>query len=492
MKLLISIFAAIAAVASAEFTKEDGVLVLGESDFDDAVKAHDYLLAEFYAPWCGHCKSLAPEYAKAAKALADQENIALAKIDATEHGELAKRFGVRGYPTLKWFKKDPENALEYCGGRKEPEIVSWIKKKTGPAAKQIDDVDAAKAFKDENEVAVVGYFPEGSDSADYIKAADSTDDVPFGITNNADVAKELDLAAGGITLFKKFDEGFNKYESGDIAEFVKNNMLAYVTEFSDKTAPKIFGGDIKKHALMFSASSGSDHDDIHAAFTESAKKFKGQALFVFVDCDKADNGRILEFFGLKEEDCPGVRMIEMGKSMSKFKPESSDLTAAGFDSFVGGVLDGSIKRHLMSEDIPESNDGAVFVLVGKQFDEVCFSKDKAVFVEFYAPWCGHCKQLAPTWEKLGEHFKDNEAVVIAKSDATLNEFADVEVQGFPTLKYFAAGDDGKTIIDYNGGRDLESLIKFVENGGKEAEEEAEDEDDEDEEEVEEEEGHDEL
>jgi len=246
MKLFVSIFAAIAAMASAEFTKEDGVLVLGESDFDDAVKAHDYLLAEFYAPWCGHCKSLAPEYAKAAKALADQENIALAKIDATEHGELAKKYGVRGYPTLKWFKKDPENALEYGGGRKEPEIVSWIKKKTGPAAKQIDDVDAAKAFKDENEVAVIGYFPEGSDSADYIKAADSTDDVPFGITNNADVAKELDLAAGGITLFKKFDEGFNKYESGDIAEFVKNNMLAYVTEFSDKTAPKIFGGDIKK------------------------------------------------------------------------------------------------------------------------------------------------------------------------------------------------------------------------------------------------------
>jgi len=303
----------------------------------------------------------------------------------------------------------------------------------------------------------------------------------------------LDIAEGGITLFKAFDEGFNKYESGDIAEFVKNNMLAYVTEFSDKTAPKIFGGDIKKHALLFSAASGSDHDDVHAAFTESAKSHKGQALFVYVDCDKADNGRILEFFGLKEEDCPSVRMIEMGKSMSKFKPESADLDQAAFDAFVNGVLDGSIKRHLMSEDIPEKNDEAVFVLVGKQFEEICYNKDTAVFVEFYAPWCGHCKQLAPTWDKLGEHFKDNENVIIAKSDATANEFADVEVQGFPTLKYFAAGDDGKTIIDYNGGRDLESLIKFVENGGKEAEEE--DEEDDDEEEVEEEEeeaGHDEL
>merc|ERR1711963_738183 len=97
-----------------------------------------------------------------------------------------------------------------------------------------------------------------------------------------DVAKELDLADGGITLFKKFDEGFNKFESGDLAAFVKENMLAYVTEFSDKTAPKIFGGDIKKHILMFAAKSSSDFDDQLSAFTEVAKGFRGKVLFVHI------------------------------------------------------------------------------------------------------------------------------------------------------------------------------------------------------------------
>merc|ERR1712212_36367 len=456
---------AFVAFATAEITKDEGVLVLTEDNFDGAIADNEFLLVEFYAPWCGHCKALAPEYAKAASTLAEKESkIVLGKVDATEQGKLAEKFEVRGYPTLKFFRNG--KPMEYSGGRTADTIVSWLEKKTGPPALALADVEAAKKFVADNKVAVVGFFKDQTTEAAkaFLEVAASLDDYKFGITDSDDVNAEYGVSGDKIVLFKAFDEGKNEFDGEYTAEavqkFVEANAMPLVVEFNHESAQKIFSGAIKSHLLLFVSYKSDDFAAQKETASKIAKDHKGQLLFVTVDTDEEDHKRILEFFGIKDDELPGMRLIKLEEDMAKYKPATAAIDEDAIRAFVKGYLDGTLKQHLLSEEIPEDWDKeAVKVLVGKNFEEVAKDANKHVLVEFYAPWCGHCKQLVPVWEKLGEKFKDSEDIVIAKMDSTANELEDIKIQGFPTIKLYKKGDN--KVVDYDGERTLEGLSTFL-------------------------------
>merc|ERR1711936_1019100 len=386
-------FAYLLAVASlaiaAEVTKDEGVAVLTVENFDEVIEGNEFVLVEFYAPWCGHCKALAPEYAKAAGILAEKEStIVLAKLDATEEGAVAEKFEVRGYPTLKFFRNG--KATEYGGGRTADTIVSWLEKKTGPPALALASVEEATAFVAGKDVAVIGVFPDQTTDAAkaFLAAASSIDDIPFAITSSAEVAAEHKIEGEAVLLLKTFDDG--------------RAVLA-----EDITEAGV--------AAFLSAKADSHADDV-AMLQSIAKENKGKMLFVTINTDEDDHKRILEFFGITESELPTFRAIQLGEDMAKYKPEDDKIEAENIKAFVAKFLAGELKQHLMSEEIPEDWDAAgVKVLVGKNFHEVAMNTEKNVLVEFYAPWCGHCKQLAPIWDKLGEKYPDSGTWALSSS-----------------------------------------------------------------------------
>lgn len=324
----------------------------------------------------------------------------------------------------------------------------------------------------DNQVAIVGFF-SNKDSDEYkafVSAANSIDEYPFGISSNADVFKKYETECGKVILFKQFDEGKVVYdgafEDDSIKKFILGQAMPLVVDFNHDSAQKIFGGDIKSHLLLFLSKEAGHYEKYAEPAKEIAKEHREKILFVSINADEEDHNRILEFFGMKKEEIPSMRIIQLQEDMAKFKPEKSDLGVDSIKEFVQTFLDGKLKQHLLSQELPEDWDkNPVKVLVSSNFDEVAFDKTKDVLVEFYAPWCSHCKQLAPIYDQLAEKYKDLETVVIAKMDATVNELEHTKIQSFPTIKMYKKGDN--SIVDFNGERTLEGLSKFIESGGLE-------------------------
>ena len=126
-------------------------------------------------------------------------------------------------------------------------------------------------------------------------------------------------------------------------------------------------------------------------------------------------------------------------------------------------ISGEIKPVLKSAPEPKKNDGPVKVVVGNTFEKLVMDESKDVLVEFYAPWCGHCKSLEPIYKKLGQKYKNEKSLVIAKIDATANDVPpEYTVEGFPTI-YFAPPGKKSNPMKYDGERTLDGISKFIQD-----------------------------
>jgi len=468
MKAILIAVLCIAAVFAGDYATEEGVLVLTDNTFAQAIEEYDFVLAEFYAPWCGHCKNLAPEYAKAAQQLAETNpNVKLAKIDCTVEKELASKYEIKGFPTLKFFSKAAGAPIPYEAGRTTADIVNWLKKKTGPASVELKTAEEADTLIGNSEVVVIFFGPTGTEAYDnFIKVANSYEDVAFAHSGEQTVGEKYGAGPNGVVLFKKFDEGKVVYSGESDVEsvkaFINEHKDPSVFNFDQKTAQKIFGEGLD--ALFLIVGDNEEGNKAHESIKSVAKEFKGKLAVSVAKFEDNFGSRLAEYIGVTKEHLPAIRLVRPSKNNLKYLFEH-DISVENIRSFFSDFVENKLKPFFKSEKLPEpDHEENVKIVVGKNFDSLVLNNDKNVLVEYYAPWCGHCKSLAPIYASLATKLKDNADIVIAKMDATANEVESVSVQGFPTIKFYPKGNKSNP-IDYNGERTEEGFIKYLKEQG---------------------------
>uniref|UniRef100_A0A673C5A5 Protein disulfide-isomerase A6 n=1 Tax=Sphaeramia orbicularis TaxID=375764 RepID=A0A673C5A5_9TELE len=146
--------------------KKDDVVELTDDNFDKMVlDSDDVWLVEFFAPWCGHCKNLEPEWAAAATAVKEQTKgkVRLGAVDATVHQGLSSRYGIRGFPTIKVFRKG-EEPEDYQGGRSRGDIIEraldlFSDNAPAPEVLEILNEDVLKKTCEDSQLCVIAVLP---------------------------------------------------------------------------------------------------------------------------------------------------------------------------------------------------------------------------------------------------------------------------------------------------------------------------------------------
>ncbi|XP_020780594.1 protein disulfide-isomerase A3 [Boleophthalmus pectinirostris] len=465
--LRLLLLAALAALSSAS-----DVLEFTDDDFDSRIGDHDLILVEFFAPWCGHCKRLAPEYEAAATRL--KGVVALAKVDCTANSNTCSKYGVNGYPTLKIFR-DGEETGPYDGPRSADGIVSFLKKQAGPASVELKSEEDLDKYISDQDASVIGFFSDSSSSAqaEFLKAASALrESYRFAHTNEAGL-----IAANGegVVLFRpkklqnKFEESTvkfseEKFTSNKLKKFIQDNIFGLCPHMTDDNKDQLKGRDL---CVAY-------YDVDYAKNPKGSNYWRNRVMKVAKGF--LDEGRSLNFavankntfmhdlseFGLdgSSGELPLVA-IRTARGDKYVMTEEFSRDGKALESFLQDYFDGKLKRYLKSEPIPEDNTGPVKVLVAENFDSIVNDDSKDVLIEFYAPWCGHCKNLEPKYTELGEKLSSDPNVIIAKMDATANDVpSPYEVSGFPTI-YFSPAGQKNSPKKYNGGREVSDFISYL-------------------------------
>ncbi|RKP31249.1 protein disulfide isomerase [Metschnikowia bicuspidata] len=505
-KVLATLLASVALVSASGPTDgeaiapaDSAVVKLTAEKFETFLAENPLVLAEFFAPWCGYCKILGPEFAQAADSLSESHpEIKLAQIDCIKEADLCQSHDIKAYPTLKVFRG--ANADDYNGPREAAGIADYMVQLSLPAVQTVQDFELfLQAAEKQSRPFVVQILPPASHKSS------AAQNETFADLANQERSRLLFFSIEDDAVIAQLDKQVNADLSGKKPKYLVIHPGEFddVREFSGALKREAFVewavnsmvpdfGDINRDTYLLYMNSNlplgyyfynnaEERAAMEAFFKEQGKKYRGKLSFVGLDASQF--GRHAEVLNMDPEIVPlfAIQETAGGKKYGVNQTEHPDGPSEKvIAEFVDLFLAGKAEHIVKSEPLPtqeEIDAQPVTKLVTHNYDQYVGDYSKDVFVKYYANWCSHCKKLAPIWEELAEVF-DPKQVVIAKIEHTLNDVdTPLTIEGYPTLVFYPANGEVnpetgfRKHITYQGPRELENFVNFIkESAGTEAKE----------------------
>ncbi|XP_066299647.1 uncharacterized protein [Branchiostoma lanceolatum] len=487
-------------------TAKDVIHVESDKALNKLVKKEKTpILMMFYAPWCGHCKRLKPDYAAAATELKGQATLAGMDVDKPENEAVRRQFNITGFPTILYFEGGKQK-YKYGGENNKQGIVDWMKDPQPPVEKapepEWSDVESDVVhltdetfdtyMEDHASVLVMFYAPwcghckkmkpEYDEAAATLKE-ENIDGVLAALdaTKSPQVAKRFEVKGyPTVKYFKDGEEafGFNDRTADKIVDFMKDpkepppppppeqpwqDVESEVVHLGDED----FKSQLKrrKHALvMFYAPWCGHCKKAKPEFTNAAEKYKEDTKVTFAAVDCTLHQGVCGQYEVR--GYPTIKYFNYGKNPKDYEGGREEPDFVAFMSDPLNPTPPTPPPKDPAEEWAELEGAAEVVHLHDNTFEDFIQQQSSVLVMFYAPWCGHCKAMKPDYALAAKALKEDEIPgVLAAVDATVDRVlqSKYDITGFPTLKHFK---DGEFNTDYNKGRNLDALVEFMKNPQK--------------------------
>jgi protein disulfide isomerase len=457
MKLIVLVLSIIVVFASEEIQtyqdpRDDFIVKLTDTNFDEELKQHEVLLIEFYAPWDSDSIKIAEEMRRAADLLSKSKSgIKIAQVNCHTEIGLKERFNITDMPVFKLYKnqelRDVELDVQFA-----EEIIEFYRKSLGPYVREVDNKEEIETLLEKNEKLLVYYGEESmklfNSLADDIRVIF----VHCGVNCNIEKAEKIVLMKYGEdskTLESPFTED-------NITELIETNIYPYFSFSGGFIVDYVFSQN--KKVLFYLTK--IKNDKFIETIKEVAKDYKDKMFFIVANeqTDQLTND-LIDYYVIKRDALPEIRLTNVisDDQVLHYKFEGVR-NAENLRKFIDDFFAGKLESYVRSEPIPESQ-GVLYKVVGKTFDEVVLKSKKNVFLRIYAPDETASKTLETDFIKIAKLFNDVDDLIIAEINILANEI-DFEVDNVPCFKLFLANDKSNP-IEFNQMKTFEDMKNFL-------------------------------